>query len=56
MEPRKEDRKTTEGLGQAKKPRFSIQKLEERIAPWCSGKVNPHGKCVGPGHKPPYKG
>jgi hypothetical protein len=41
MEPRKEEQqKTTEPREEAKKSRFRIEKLEERIAP---------GKAFGPG-------
>jgi hypothetical protein len=52
MEPRKEDQKTAKTHSHAKKSRFCIQKLEERIAPWVSPnlKINPHGKWVGHGN------
>ena len=45
MKSRTEDQKTTE----TKKPRFKIEKLEERIAPRCA-----HGACrrFGPGFHP----
>jgi hypothetical protein len=33
MKPRIEEQKLTEGQTKAKKPRFKIEKLEERIAP-----------------------
>lgn len=33
MKPRNEDQKLVEGQTKPKKPRFTIEKLEERIAP-----------------------
>ncbi len=57
MKSQTEEQKTSE----TKKPRFKIEKLEERIAPRCSprnfrcdphggyGHYNPHGKLVGAG-------
>ena len=57
MKSRTEEQKTSE----SKKPRFKIEKLEERIAPRCrpsnqfcpdhgrDGHYNPHGKYVGGG-------
>jgi hypothetical protein len=51
MKPRNEEQKLTEGQTQTKKPRFKIEKLEERIAPKRSKGIcfdaNPHGKLVG---------
>lgn len=45
MKPRKEEsKKDAQARKEAKKPRFQIVKLEERIAP-CH--LNPHGKLVG---------
>jgi hypothetical protein len=53
MKPHREkQKKALEPSAPPKPKRFRIVKLEERIAP----KINPHGKCVGPGHNPPYKG
>ena len=60
MKPRNEEQKLTEGQTKAKKPRFKIEKLEERIAPHAprcefdrrSGSiVCHHGR--GPGDGPP---
>ena len=45
MTPRTNEKKA-EICDSTKKTRFRIEKLEERIAPWCP-KINPHGKCVG---------
>jgi hypothetical protein len=42
MKPRNEEQKLTEGQTKAKKPRFQIEKLEERIAP--SHRGCSHGK------------
>lgn len=49
MEPRNEQpKKDTEPRKEARKIRFRIVKLEERIAPGCqAGHFNPHGKFVG---------
>ena len=52
MPSRKEEQRLAEPQGTAKKPRFQIEKLEERIAPHhrvghdhgvCRGGVNPRG-------------
>ena len=46
MKPRNEDQKLADAQGPAKKPRFKIEKLEERIAPKrCH--YNRHGREVG---------
>jgi hypothetical protein len=45
MKPRNEEQKLAEGQTKARKPRFQIEKLEERIAPACH--YNPHGNRVG---------
>jgi hypothetical protein len=46
MKSQKKDEKKTTVSTQVKKPRFHVEKLEQRIAPWCPH-INPHGKCVG---------
>ena len=55
------DKPVTNDAVHDKKPRFKIEKLEERIAPrcvksrfsrferYCDGHYNPHGKYVGAG-------
>ena len=45
MNPRNKEQKLAEIQGQAKKPRFKIEKLEERIAPAKGGIPGPpdHG-------------
>lgn len=47
MKPRREEQKLTEAQGTAKKPRFHIEKLEERIAPHHSCHLNSQGEPVG---------
>jgi hypothetical protein len=52
MKPQNEEQKLTEGQTKAKKPRFKIDKLEQRIAPFHHNKgicfeMNPHGKLIG---------
>src|SRR5262245_42361160 len=48
MEPRNVDlKKAPEEPKAARKSRFQIVKLEERIAPHCSAHYNPQGKPVG---------
>jgi hypothetical protein len=48
MEPRNDDlKKTPEEPRAARKNRFQIVKLEERIAPKCTAHNNPQGKLVG---------
>ncbi len=42
MKPQNEEQKLTEGQGKAKKPRFKIEKLEERIAPGGLKHPGPH--------------
>ena len=43
MKSQNEEQKLTEGQGKAKKPRFKIVKLEERIAPGGVKHPLPHG-------------
>ncbi len=48
MKPQNEEQKLTEGQTKAKKPRFKIEKLEERIAPrkgGIPGKPDPGDRC-----------
>jgi len=48
MKPRKEVlKRTPDQRKDARKSRFQIVKLEERIAPNCSYHTNPQGKGVG---------
>jgi hypothetical protein len=48
MKPRNEKSKLNGSQVLAKKPRFRIEKLEERIAPGrCNAHYNPQGKLVG---------
>lgn len=45
MKPRNKQERFTAARSKAAKPRFHIEKLEERVAPRCHW--NPHGKFVG---------
>lgn len=45
MKPQDEPQRLTESQSKARKPRFRIEKLEERIAP--AAHYNPHGDLVG---------
>ena len=52
MKPRNEQQKLTEGQSRAKKPRFKIEKLEERIAPGGVKHPGPHGGGGNNGYPP----
>lgn len=50
MKPRHEEHKLTESQAKSRKPRFQIEKPEERIAPKKGG-IPGHGGDHGPDHR-----